>query len=187
MDQSPRVVVTPSPPRGGSGVPKSLLRTFSQDEEEVRTAGSGTDLLAEEAFYPTGSPPEEGGVVSEGGVDFQLEQEVESGSHDLSEDHKEENPVFHEQPEADGGVADQNSKEGVAGEEEGGVVAEKDVGAAGEGEKGVSEEKQLSEMERLAEVNPTYAKYIMEKKKASEELRLRSTSDFLPRTSFPCP
>ena len=41
-----------SPPSEGvARVPRSILRTLSQDVEEERTAGSGTDLLVEDAFY----------------------------------------------------------------------------------------------------------------------------------------
>lgn len=191
MDPTSRVAdntPTPSPSphphhqgEGGSEGPKSLRRTFSQDEEEERTAGSGIDLLSEEAFCPPGNAPGGG----EGGAS---PPEPEQESHDLSDKENADSLLKGGATETSLKVIDGQEKD-VAEEKDMGVDKsnEKDVGVASERDVGVAEEgvapaveKQVSEMERVVEVNPTYAKYIMEKQKASKELRLKSKTSFSP-------
>ena len=54
--------------------------------------------------------------------------------------------------------------------------ADEEVGAASgeEGSSGSSKEKEQSEVEKVADANPAYAKYLLEKRQMSEELKQRS-------------
>jgi hypothetical protein len=133
-----------------NSLPKSphAGRTFSEDVEEEKTAGSGTDVLAELGVVESTSLGDGAQPGSDGG---------EAESRDLSQEEDEHVPCT-QVLEGGGGVGEEvgvaNGKVGVANTEEG--------------------RKVLSDMEMAAKANPAYEKYLMEKRQMSEELKQRS-------------
>ncbi len=153
--------------------PRPRQSTFSEDEEEERTAGSGVDLNGATPGEDenTTEVPAKGGVEERSGrgnedgetvrPDVEVDKKaavdadnVEDGSKvsqfGIGKGTKEENVQEKSDPGEVGVAKDADSKEGV-------VVDEGD-----------------KEMQELLRVNPTYAKYVLERRKQAEELRLRS-------------
>ena len=133
---------------------KSAIRTFSEEEEEERTAGSGTDITSDRLYYPSSS--------GEGVNELANEAANESGSCDVSHDTSQEDQ--HVSCEQVAGL----SSEGE-GEREG-----EGEGATEGQDQGEKEEKGKPSEDKAAEVNPSYAKYMSERRKEAEELKQRS-------------
>ena len=96
-----------------------------------------------------------------GGADAVSDGAAEEGSHDMSneeDEHVERTQVLEG---GDVGVADEEV--GVASGEEGSSGSSKE-----------KEGKEQSEVEKVADANPAYAKYLLEKRQMSEELKQRS-------------
>lgn len=145
-------------PERSNSFPETLLkRTFSDDDEEERTAGSGTDLLSEVTFstISTGQGDKDD-IGLGGGMEGMANPSLQDGLHDLSQsdEHLSRDQVM----ESCDLVVEDRDDEGVSGDTEKGE---------GKEERGSSE---------AGEVDSTYAKYLMERRKESEELRLRSKS-----------
>ena len=130
--------------------PKSPHRTFSEEVEEERTAGSGTDLLTEQGECPVG-----------GGADAVSDGAAEEGSQDVS--NEEDEHVERTQVLEGGDVSGADEEVGVASGEE---------GSSGSGKE--KEGKEQLEVEKVVDANPAYAKYLLEKRQMSEELKQRS-------------
>ena len=130
--------------------PKSPHRTFSEEVEEERTAGSGTDLMTEQGECPVG-----------GGADAVSEGAAEEGSQDVS--NEEDEHVERTQVLEGGDVSGADEEVGAASGEEGSPGSSKE-----------KEGKEQSEVEKVADANPAYAKYLLEKRQMSEELKQRS-------------
>lgn len=125
---------------------EKLKRTFSGDYEEERTAGSGTDLLSESAFYAA--------TAKDVGGDGDVEDDKP-----MSEESRDDQHLS----------CDQNLS-GDGGDDEEVVAGEKEEGKKEEEER---EKDDLSEMEK---VNPSLASYMRKKRLESEQLRLKSES-----------
>ena len=97
-----------------------------------------------------------GGAVSDG---------AEEGSHDVS--NEEDEHVERTQVLEGGEVSGADEEVGAANGEVGPASGE-------EGSSGSSKEKEGKEQEKVADANPAYAKYHLEKRQMSEELKQRS-------------
>ena len=151
--------------------------TFSEDEEEDRTAGSGVDLIANcplitdsnlaqvesEERVGGSATPTEGKSETDGTV-------VDVG---LKVARKDEKAVDGSDNVADVGGGGGSEVEGQKTSGEGTDVGRDNNKEAGSGDKSdmTEEDKELQE---LARVNPAYAKYLMERRRQAAEIRQRS-------------
>ena len=128
-------------------------RTYSEETEEERTAGCWTDVLNEfptelEGTNEKSSLPRPGDTTG----DEKSDEYLSDGSHDTSHDYIHVS-CDQEQTEVKGKTADDKAE--INSEEE-------------------LKEEEVIEKEELSELNPAYAKYMMEKRKEAEELRSKS-------------
>lgn len=173
------------------GVDIPIHRTLSAGNEEERTAGSGTDLISE--GYPFNSGNDSGDVnslspensslgrgSSGDGISFNpLRPSGGGGFNPVSTDNvsgggESLSPISRDETAVDGGVLARSRDLSPDSEH---VLYDNAVGGlagGAEGGRGQGHKKQ-SEIERIEELNPAYAKYMMEKQRQAEELRLRST------------
>jgi len=157
------LLVTSTTPEEGGVSPRPHRNTFSEDEEEERTTGSGVDVIAsvlgdgdgDDQSELSGTSPRGGSAMgvtkTASGLTLDSRHSTEAGGSDV----KSEPPSV---------VGD-----GPEGEGEGEVKKEEEE--AGEKEKSLEEDK---EMEELLRVNPSYAKYVIERRRQAEQLRQRS-------------
>ena len=130
------------------------LELFLKRRKRRERQGSGTDITSDRLYYPSSS--------GEGVNELANEAANESGSCDVSHDTSQEDQ--HVSCEQVAGL----SSEGE-GEREG-----EGEGATEEQEQGEKKEKGKPSEDKAAEVNPSYAKYMSERRKEAEELKQRS-------------
>ena len=134
-------------------------RTLSAEEEENCTAGSGTDVLSE-------SPYQTGGI---GIAASKADDQSESSQDD---EHVECEQVEEEGHEGKGEEPEEEPEEESEGKREESDGKREEPEAKREESDGKGEESE--EGKKVVEVNETYAKYLLEKKRLADELKEKS-------------
>ena len=149
-----------------TGSPRLGRSTFSEDEEEERTAGSGVDVIASllgdsgDHSELCSSLPRSSSVVG-----------VARTASGQKLDAKDSTSGFNHKAEPLVAVKDRSGSNGAEEGKTDGSDDKKEEEGSREKGWGLQEDKELEELLR---VNPSYAKYVIERRRQAEELRQRS-------------